>query len=95
MPNPIGRRSVLQAAALSALAGRAVLAAEPGLKFGRPAPFSFARLKEIARKRIGEPYVGPPRPSPEIVGRIDYETWARSISSPIGRCSPTGRGASR
>jgi glucans biosynthesis protein len=77
MPNPIGRRSVLQAAALSALAGRAVLAAEPGLKFGRPAPFSFARLKEIARKRIGEPYMGPPRPSPEIVGRIDYDTWGK------------------
>ena len=79
----IDRRSVLKALALSATLGLVVgdggaaLAEQEGLRFGDPFAFSFDLLKSMARRMVGEPYVGPARPAPEIVRDIDYEAWGK------------------
>ncbi len=71
------RRRVLCAAALVALGGwpASATAETPGLTLGAPFPFSFDRLKALARERAARPYEPPRRPSPDIVSRLDYEAW--------------------
>jgi len=61
-------------AAVVALAGggRAVAAPE-GLRFGAPQPFSYGRLRDLARQRANGPYAPPRRPAPEIVQGIDFD----------------------
>ncbi len=78
-PIALDRRTLLKAAAASALwaSGEGKVSAADGLKLGPPAPFSFESLKSTARRMAGEPYKGPARPSPEIVGKINYETWGK------------------
>ena len=76
------RRTLLKAAVAAAAVGfieRGALAADvvPGMKLGTAQPFSFDRLKKIAARMAREPYVAPPRPAPEIVGKIDYEAWGK------------------
>jgi glucans biosynthesis protein len=79
MTADLDRRTVLKAAAafgLPAVWHEAAAAASP-LKLGPPAPFSFDSLKAAARRLAGEAYKGPARPSPEIVSKINYETWGK------------------
>src|ERR1700733_4340420 len=80
------RRTVLQAAAAAAALGlidpgmRSALAADEsaaGLKFRVPQPFSFDLLKQTAERMAPEPYVGPAHPSPQNLGKIDYEAWGK------------------
>jgi glucans biosynthesis protein len=79
MTDTIDRRAALRAlaasAALGLAAGRGALAAEPGLKFGPPKPFSFEGLKALARRKLAQPYAAPPKPWPEALNRIDYQRW--------------------
>jgi glucans biosynthesis protein len=79
MTPPIDRRTLLKAAAslglLPAAAGLS-FAANP-LKLGPPVPFSFDNLKAKARHMAKGPYIGPPRPEPGIVAKINYETWGK------------------
>jgi glucans biosynthesis protein len=76
------RRAVLQAltaacaAGLAAQGGAQALAAE-GLKLADAQPFSFDRLKAMAQDMIAGPYVGPQRPAPDSLDRIDYEAWGK------------------
>jgi periplasmic glucans biosynthesis protein len=76
------RRTLLQAAAAAAAltlfdAKRMKAAPAKGLKFGPSRPFSFDLLKEMARTLARAPYVGPARPAPEIVAKIDYAAWGK------------------
>ncbi len=75
------RRTLLKAAAAAALgltdAGRTRAEPIKGLKFGPPRPFSRDLLQQTARTMARQPYVGPARPSPEIVQKIDYEAWGK------------------
>ena len=74
------RRTFLKAAAAAAAFGlvdaERTQAASSGQKFGPPRPFSFDLLKEAVRKMAKEPYVGPARPAPEIVAKINYDAWS-------------------
>ncbi len=77
------RRAVLRAAAaigleagLGASGLRAALA-QGGLKLGPARPFSYDWLKATARRMAAGPYVGPQRPAPDIVGKINYEAWGQ------------------
>jgi glucans biosynthesis protein len=79
MTKDIHRRSVLKAAAALGLFGAN---SGPGiaagaLKLGPAQPFSFDKLKAMARRMAGEPYVGPVRPLPDIVSKINYEAWGK------------------
>lgn len=73
----INRRFLLQGVAsvtaMAAQPGPAAAAIPPGLKFGPPAPFSFESLKAQARELARTPFRPPPRPSSEILEKIDYE----------------------
>jgi glucans biosynthesis protein len=76
------RRFLLKATSAVAMAAVADHAAAEDdhagkLKYGNPRPFSFALLKETARRMALEPYVGPKRPAPDIVSKIDYEAWGK------------------
>ena len=51
--------------------------AQQGLKMGEPAPFSYEGLKKQARDMASMPYVPPPRPSPEILEKIDYDAHGK------------------
>jgi periplasmic glucans biosynthesis protein len=79
MTAALDRRFLLKAAGALALASTTEDAAEAQdlLKFGAPRPFSYERLKDMAKRMAGEPYVGPKRPSPEIIAKIDYEAWGK------------------
>jgi periplasmic glucans biosynthesis protein len=79
MTSALDRRFLLKAAGALALAATTEETAEAMemLKFGAPRPFSFDLLKETAKRMAGEPYVGPKRPSPEILAKIDYEAWGK------------------
>ncbi len=83
MNMPVDRRSVLKAAAaslvtgLAVTGGRAALAQAEGLKLGKPTPFSFDRLKDMAKRVAAAPYASPPKPAPEVVGKIDYDAWGK------------------
>ncbi len=80
---PVDRRSVLKAVAASVAAGLAstgggrALAQTDGLKLGKPAAFSFDKLKDMAKRVAAAPYASPPKPAPEIVGKIDYDAWGK------------------
>jgi glucans biosynthesis protein len=79
MTTAFDRRSVLKAAAAF---GLTVSDAKKGfaagaIKLGPAVPFSFDTLKSLARRMAGEPYAGPARPSPDIVAKINYETWGK------------------
>jgi glucans biosynthesis protein len=69
-------RSFLPAAFLLGFAV-AASAAEDGLRFRDPAPFTFDALVERARTLAREPYRPAPEPSPDVVGRIDYDAWGK------------------
>ncbi|SFK01221.1 glucan biosynthesis protein [Methylocapsa palsarum] len=79
MTNGVDRRTVLKAGAAIGLAGTQPqpVSAQEKLKFGPVKPFSFDLLKASARKLAAQPYAGPPRPSPDIVGKINYEAWGK------------------
>jgi periplasmic glucans biosynthesis protein len=79
MTASLDRRFLLKAAGALALAASTDETAQAMdmLKFGAPRPFSFDLLKETAKRMAGEPYVGPKRPSPEILAKIDYEAWGK------------------
>lgn len=53
-------------------AGHGAMAADSGLRFGPPQPFSYEALRDLARARAGKPYVPPPRPAP-VVQSIDFD----------------------
>ena len=79
---PIPRRTALVTAAslgslplLSRLP--AAFAADPGLRFGDPEPFSFELLIERARTMATRPYAPPPQPAPEIVQKLDYDAHGK------------------
>ena len=79
---PIGRRTALATAAsigsmpLLGLLPEA-FAAEPGLRFAEPEPFSFELLIERAKAMAARPYVPPPQPAPDVVRRIDYDVHGK------------------
>ena len=79
MTKAIDRRSVLKAAAALGLFGANAAQgfAATAMKLGPAAPFSFDGLKAMAQRMAGEPYVGPARPSPDIVTKINYEAWGK------------------
>jgi glucans biosynthesis protein len=91
------RRSFLKvAAATGAMQAAGVQGAkaqpdESRLKLGPPEPFSFAALKETARKLIGEPYRPPAQPDPQITSKIDYETWGKITYNTDYALYATGR----
>ena len=79
---PIQRRTALATAASIGsmpLLGMlpAALAADPGLHFGEPEPFSYDLLIERARAMAAQPYVPPPQPAPDVVRRIDYDAHGK------------------
>ncbi|MCI0600275.1 MAG: glucan biosynthesis protein D [Beijerinckiaceae bacterium] len=75
----LDRRSVLKAGALLGLSplGANFGFAASAMKLGPPAPFSFDGLKATARRMASGPYIGPARPSPGILARINYEAWGK------------------
>ncbi len=81
MSDSVNRRTVLKGVAASAAAMSPVgeaLAAEPeGLQFEPPVPFSYALFKAQASDRAHAPYQPPPRPSPDVLQRINYEEWGK------------------
>ena len=83
MSEPIDRRSVLKAIAAStalglvAGGGSKALAAQENLRLGKPFAFNFDSLKDMARRMVGEAYVGPAHPAPDIVKKIDYDAWGK------------------
>lgn len=48
-----------------------------GLKFAPTKAFSFEALKKQARDLAGKAYISPPRPSPEILQKIDYDAHGK------------------
>jgi glucans biosynthesis protein len=80
MTGEVHRRAFLAGTALMAAAANsgpagAVDSTASGLHLGARKPFSWELLKERARELAGQPYYPPPRPAPEVVGKIDYQTW--------------------
>ncbi|MGH6862797.1 MAG: glucan biosynthesis protein, partial [Methylocella sp.] len=73
------RRTLLKLAAALGLfgtkAGQGLAAG--AMKLGPAVPFSFDSLKAMARRLARGPYAGPARPSPDIVGKINYEAWGK------------------
>ena len=57
-------------AAATSLAARRAMAASAGPALGLPRPFSFDRLKAMAKARAARPYVAPPAPSPALARAI-------------------------
>lgn len=81
MSDGVDRRTVLKGVAASAAAagsaGEAVSAEPQGLRFEAAQPFSYDLLKTHARERAHAPYEPPPRPSPEVLQKINYEEWGK------------------
>ena len=76
------RRSLLTMAALAGAfapaAGRAIAALPTSsLTFGKPEPFSYDKLKELAAQLARKPYVAHPQPAPSVVAQINYEEWGK------------------
>ena len=71
---PIDRRQFLEfgAGLIALAAGRGAEAADSGLRFGPPQPFSYEALRDLARARAGKPYAPPSRPAP-VVQSIDFD----------------------
>jgi glucans biosynthesis protein len=79
MTTAFDRRSALKVAAaivLTATDARKGFAAA-ALKLGPAVPFSFDTLKAMAQRMARGPYAGPSRPSPEIVAKINYQSWGK------------------
>ena len=79
MTRLLNRRTLLKSAGSLALlpaAAHRSFAASP-MKLGPPVPFSFDGLKAMARRMAKGPYTGPPRPEPDVVAKINYETWGK------------------
>jgi glucans biosynthesis protein len=81
MSDLVDRRTLLKGAAASA-AGLAAgvdfeAQAAEALRFAEPVAFSFEGLKAHARDMARAPYVGPARPAPEVVQKINYEEWGK------------------
>ena len=95
MSDSVDRRTVLKGVAASAAAMGPIaeaLGAEPdGLQFEAPVPFSYELFKHQARERAHQPYQPPPRPSPEVLAKINYEEWGKIKYRDASPCSPTGR----
>jgi glucans biosynthesis protein len=68
----VGSGGALAAALMAGGLGWPAKAAT-GVTLGTAAPFSFDALKERARALAKQSYSPPPRPSPEIVEKIDYQ----------------------
>jgi periplasmic glucans biosynthesis protein len=79
MTTAFDRRSMLKVAAALALTAMDSTegSAARAMKLGPPVPFSFDSLKVMARRMARDPYAGPAWPSPEIVAKINYETWGK------------------
>ena len=79
MTAAIDRRALLKAVATVGLlpinAQRGFAAS--AMQLGPPVPFSFASLKAMARRMAHGPYIGPARPAPDIVAKINYEAWGK------------------
>jgi glucans biosynthesis protein len=77
----IDRRTLLTGAlatgALAASGFQQRAMAQASLRFGQPAPFSFEALKARARDLARSPYVAPPRPSGDILEKIDYDAHGK------------------
>src|SRR5271170_3320311 len=79
MSDEVDRRTVLKGAAASAigLASGLEAKAADGLRFADPVEFSFDLLKARAKEMSHAPYVGPARPAPDVIKRINYEEWGK------------------
>jgi periplasmic glucans biosynthesis protein len=78
MTAELDRRALLKAVALGLLPGSAKRGfAASAMKLGPPVPFSFDSLKATARRMANGPYIGPARPLPDIVAKINYEAWGK------------------
>ena len=76
----LSRRHFLSLAAasqLAALFGSRSEAAIDKLDLGPARPFSYDRLKAMARELAAKPYAPPPRPNPDIVSKIDYDAHGK------------------
>ena len=81
MSENVDRRTVIKgvAASAAALSTFAEAIASPGdvLQYDAAKPFSFETLKAQARDLAHGPYTPPPRPSPEVLQKINYEEWGK------------------
>jgi periplasmic glucans biosynthesis protein len=81
----------LAAGLAHALSSSPAAAATTDLTFGAAEPFTFDTLKARARDLAAKPYVSPPRPSPEIVSKIDYATHGSlryNVAQAVGADGP-------
>jgi glucans biosynthesis protein len=79
MTAAIDRRALLKAVAtvgLLPINARWGFAAR-ATQLGPPVPFSFDSLKAMACRMANGPYIGPMRPAPDIVAKINYEAWGK------------------
>ncbi len=75
--------ALLATAAQAARVGGAGAApAAAGAPLGRPQPFSFDRLKALARARAARPYAPPKAPSPALAHAIDYDAFGQIVYRP-------------
>jgi glucans biosynthesis protein len=78
----VDRRTVLKgaAAASAVVAGplaKAFADEAGGLQFEPAVPFSYDLFKAHARELAHQPYEPPPRPSPDVLQKINYEEWGK------------------
>lgn len=80
-PPLLDRRTLLGSAgataALAALGFAPAALAQQGLKLGTAEPFSFDRLKTLARDMAMQPYQAPPAPRADVLERIDYDAHGK------------------
>ncbi|HVY05278.1 MAG TPA: glucan biosynthesis protein D [Burkholderiales bacterium] len=67
--------------------------AAPSLEFGPAQAFSFDALKQRARAMSAAAYAPPPRPAPDITGKIDYATHGQIRYRPEMAYAAEGPGA--
>jgi periplasmic glucans biosynthesis protein len=72
----LNRRTLLQTLSLLPLAG-ALKAQETNLAFGTAFNFSYDILKKQALALSQKPYAPSPKPSPELVSKIDYDAHGK------------------
>jgi glucans biosynthesis protein len=81
MTDRVDRRTLLKGAAATAagLAASSSFAAEAAeaLRLAEPVAFSYEGFKAHAREMARTPYVGPARPMPQVVQKINYEEWGK------------------
>jgi glucans biosynthesis protein len=77
----ISRRHLMQIAAASQLSSMITpaQASAPGLHLGEAEPFSYDGLKARVAELAKKPYVPPPRPNPDVVTHMNYDT-ARDLT---------------